>query len=152
MGEKKDLLISFCIALWTTVLLFSMFYMPAIAAELVKKDTEKAGNLGWKGWELVAYVEGHYYSGASEFHYTYHRSDVKSLWPFVWINYAESSYKGYRNGELAYNFTGEQFDWTFDMEIDNIPVDIATTWVGAEFENIWGTFWRETEEAVIVIT
>ncbi|MHA1721997.1 MAG: hypothetical protein ACTSXW_02870 [Candidatus Baldrarchaeia archaeon] len=155
MGERKDLLISFCIALWITVLLSSMFYIPALAEELTKEDTEKEGNVWWKGWELTAYVKGYYYSGATKFHHTYHKSEVKSYWLFPWftsINEAWRSYKVYSDGELIYNITLEQYDTTLDWDFDDINADVATTWVGAWFENAWGKkFWRETEEEATIV-
>ncbi len=159
MGEKKDLLISFCIALWTTVLLFSMFYMPAIAAELTKEDTETAGSLLWKGWFLKSYVEGKYYTGADVFHYVYHKSEVKSVWTFPFfttVDEAKCSFRAYLNGNKVYNLTGPMLsseeDWEWDVtQNPNLSyVDMAITWTWARFDNGFSQWERETDEAVIV--
>ena len=98
MGEKKDLLISFCIALWTTILLFSMFYMPAIAAELTEEDTETVGNLFTKGWFAKAYVKGWYFTGAQEFHHVYHEAKVATSWGWTIV-------------DATYDFVGQELGY-----------------------------------------
>jgi len=168
VGEKKDLLISFCIALWTTVLLFSMFYMPAIAAELTKEDTETLGNYWWKGWRLEAYVKGYYYEGATTFHHTYHYAEVEAnMWYRVSIDKAKMYCVGYLNGEVQYDDEIElilpmyngvpsptyrygEFNY-YDTDVIG-PFTEAKGWTWARFVGFWGSTWeRQTSEAIVTI-
>jgi len=141
MGERKDLLISFCIALWTTVLLFSMFYMPAIAAELTMEDTKKEGDYWGLGWVIKAQVKGWYYyepdTGwtAREFHRTYHYCEVAATWGWTIVD-AVWERKGKLGMNVVYkedgHFRGEELDYY------NEYVDYAMSYTWAHFSR-WGT-------------
>ncbi len=137
MGEKKDLLISFCIALWATVLLFSMFYMPAIAAELTMEDEQVKGNYWGNGWVAKAYVKGWYYYDpdtgytAKEFHHTYHESIAKVTWGWTIVD-AVWDFKGKKGTSTIYHedghFEGKVYDYYYDY------VDYARTYTWAHFK------------------
>lgn len=147
MGEKRDILISLFVALWATILVFSMLYMPALAAELSKEDEAKKGDLSLKGWVVKAHVKGYYYDGAQTFHHTYHKSVARVFWFWtvrdaVWEFIGKD---GGKYGNIMYyedgHFKGEAWDNYYKS------VDYAKTYTWAHFER-WGTHkyvWVEVE-------
>lgn len=140
VGEKKDLLISFCIALWITILLFSMFYMPVLAAELTIEDEEKEGDYWGKGWVVKAYVKGWYYyepdTGwtADTFHHTYHMSTVKATWGWTIVD-AVWEFKGRLWTSVVYKEDGHFRGVVWDNYCKEVHYAVTYTW--AHFKR-WG--------------
>ncbi|MGQ4915958.1 MAG: hypothetical protein ACP6IU_14595 [Candidatus Asgardarchaeia archaeon] len=82
MSEKKDLKLSFFVALYMTVIVFSMF-LPVITATQTVEDSDEDGNLWWNGWYLKAYVKGYYdTNNMGEFFRVYHYAEVNTMWGF----------------------------------------------------------------------